>query len=203
MINSNSVFVDVELNNEQADALERSIAELPDFHIGKIFARNCISECRKNDGKSRMIMPLALEKYLLFPRNAFEVVSGLAADLVKQIRKDDHAGIIDDDYGYTVKGFISSDEYDDICSVISEYPEFHVVRSFFETGIDVFLKKRRSFLLNNYEKGGLTDNIGISSVQFPVYCFKDIFQFVGPFMGKDMNDQIINRKCSLGVEMFR
>lgn len=199
MRNKNNVFVDVTLSEEQIDALKNSISGLPDFHIGKIFGKNCIDACEKNNGAAHLVAPFGLDRYLLEPGNAFDLVPGLIFCLIQQINLGNHTDIYDDEYGKTVKGYVSANEYDKIREVISKYPEHHVVRTFFEASLDVFRRKEISYLLNQEVDSAHLPSLNI---QFPAYCPDEIFQFVGHLSGKDVKPETIEKKCSLGVELF-
>ncbi len=195
MKNKNNVVVDIKLNEGQIDILRKSINDLPDFHIGKIFGKNCIDACEKNNGLAQLIAPCGLDRYLLEPGNAFDAVPGLVSYLTQQINLKNYADICDDEYGYTLKGFVSSEEYDRIRDEINKYPEYHMIRTFLESGIHVLKNKEHVYMLNQRADN---EHLPSLSIQFPVYCFKEIVRFIG----EDVASQIVKEKKVLGVAML-
>ena len=196
------MIVSITLTPKQALELEKSVSQLPDYHIGKIFGTNCITECSKTGETIQVFMPVALQDYLLESGNAFDSVPGLIAVLLQQV--DDHKNAstdLDDEYGRTVRCMFIND-YEKVKRLINKYPEYHVVRVFFEEAV----KKMRSGIFKiMVGKSQGTDYLGTDRLPdpkaaFKCYCWNELFSFCSK--NEEELSKVFSRASYLTVDFF-
>ena len=204
MRNVCEMFVSVDMNNVQASSLAKALTLLPDYHIGKIFGFSCIFTCRGSGGTAHLVMPLALKDYLLEPGNAFDVVPGLVASLLKQIDDFDGKRVIsDDDFGSSVSCKVFSTDYSDLKNKRDAYPEFHVARVFLDSCINGLKMAENRIMTGKCEGSEYlgNDKLPAAAAGFVYYCFDELFDFVD--LDVDALALIRARKNSLVPALIR